>query len=1045
MKTTTMIWRFPFVSLPLLLVALGTPACRPTEGPVFANGAAKIDGVPPLQVTPGTGQNYTVDFGQIAVGLQGPGALVLTNDGQAPLQILSVGAPSDPQFSLALSEGTTISQGTQINVPVSFKPFSAGAKSATLVITTDSQSTPTISISFTGTGVNLKLSVNPQVLDFGKVVVHSQRTLTITLDNQSTLNLTVSSGAIQGNDASLFATNATSSFPLAAEGSQQIDVTFSPLAASGMATAFFVLTSTAGDSVTVSLQGNAVQSGLQVPNTLDFSFVPAGGMLTKTLKIINVGNQNVTVNSTTVVDPGQPMAAFSAIPASGTLSPGQELDVDVTFQPIDAAHYAGELDVNSTDNNGVIPVALVGYGGGAQISCIPGTLDFGTAGVGFPTSLPIVCTNNGTDVFLSDGRTLDPNAMLIFGELKTNNPAFSAAFNPAPAMGSPSLHANQSIRIDVTYDPLATQTDKDTLTVLSNVLNPPAPPIIQLSGNGIKEDKCYYSLTPTSMNFGQVTPLVPVVDGFTITNLGPNECLVTGLDLSLDSDMAFSLPDGPIISQRLSPPSGGAFPTSLTVPVRYDPPQTGTYQGTVDFNITDPDAPNQTVPLSGEGESSCLVLKPDPLNFTTVGLSAGQYCQSDKLKFTLVNACAADANVTSVGFTAGNPPFVMLTGPSVPFTVTKGSTSQPFVVGFKPTAAGKFYGSIEVTSDVTDHPIVEFLNAKADNGSTQTDQYVQHTPQADVLWVVDTDDDWSFYSGTGNNFFPQLQDFMNDAAGVDYQMGVTTVEVCAQGDQGNIEPCPGCHNTSYNGSSNALILTPEMANPGQDLQNLLNKIDADPCMPCQDCNSCCAPGSADEHFLAAAQWALDPNHAGTSSHNSGFLRDTAFLSLILVNGDVEDDYSPDTWQSYVQFFQGLKSDPSLFTVNYLISDPSAFVSAYPNLTAMVKQTGGVLVDTNNQQWAKPMASLWGTVLASSTIFPLSGLADPATIALYLDGPPPDQATNSQPPGVMIPANNPNGSWNWKYDSAANTVLINAQAITLTNGDLLFIEYTLTCQ
>jgi Abnormal spindle-like microcephaly-assoc'd, ASPM-SPD-2-Hydin len=1042
---STMVDGLRFNPVPLLVLLIGVlPSCKSGTGPVLANGDAKFSGVAPLQATTTDGKTYDIDFGQIAVGLQGNGALTLVNDGSSPLQILSVGAPSDPQFQVTLAGGTNLDQGSQINVPVSFKPFSAGAKSATVVLTTDSESTPTLTLSFTGTGVNLKLSVTPQVLDFGSVVVHSQRSLDVTIENQSTLDVTVTPGAVVGNNAPLFTTSATGPIPLPANGMATIQVTFTPLTPSADADdlASFTLTSTAGDDVTVNLKGKAVQSGLCYSSPLDFSFVEAGTALTKTLKISNCGNQSIMVTSATVVNPGMPQAAFSATPASGTLQPGDELDIPVTFQPINAARYTGELDVISNDNNGQIPVVLQGYGGGAQISCSPGVLDFGLGGVGFTTTLPIICTNTGTDVYLSDGRTIDPMAELNFGALKMSNPAFSAAFNSDQVAGAVSLRASKSILIDVSYSPLGTETDTGTLTILSNVLNPPAPPVIALSGSGVKEDKCYYSLSPTTLNFGQVTPLVPFVDGFTITNVGPNECLVTGLNLTTATDMAFTLPNGPIVSALLSPPSGGSHPTSLTVPVRFDPPQTGTYVGAVAFTITDPDGPNQVVALGGVGGSSCLVLKPDPLNFSTVGLSAGQYCQSGKLKFTLVNACATDATVSSINFSAGNPPFQILTSPSLPLVVAKGTSSTPIVVGFKPTAAGKYYGSIQVTSDVTDQPIVEFMNASANDGSSQTDQFVQHTPQADILWVVDTDDDFDFWSGPQSNFFPQLQDFMNAAAGVDYQMAVTTVETCPGGDQGNIEPCPSCHNTSYNGSSDADILTPDLSNPGADLQNLLNNIDKDPCNPCQDCNSCCAPGSADEHFLQAAQWALDPTNAA-AAHNSGFLRPDAFLSLILVNGDVEDDYSPDTWQSYVQFFQGLKPDASLFTVNYLISDPSAFVSAYPNLTAMVKETGGILVDTSNQQWAKPMAALWGTVLASSTIFPLSGTADPSSVTVYLAGPPPDQA-NGQPPGVQIQAGNPNGSWNWKYDPTTNAVLINAQVIPLTNGDPLFIEYTLTC-
>jgi hypothetical protein len=101
--------------------------------------------------------NWTVDFGQVAVGTQASSTILLTDDGDAPLEVLSVSGPSDAEFSLTLS---TLSVAYScpgdggILIPITFKPFSAGMKNAAAVITTDSVITPIITVFFLGTGTN---------------------------------------------------------------------------------------------------------------------------------------------------------------------------------------------------------------------------------------------------------------------------------------------------------------------------------------------------------------------------------------------------------------------------------------------------------------------------------------------------------------------------------------------------------------------------------------------------------------------------------------------------------------------------------------------------------------------------------------------------------------------------------------------------------------------------------------------------------------------------------------------------------------------------
>ena len=67
-----------------------------------------------------------------------------------------------------------------------------------------------------------------------------------------------------------------------------------------------------------------------------------------------------------------------------------------------------------------------------------------------------------------------------------------------------------------------------------------------------------------------------------------------------------------------------------------------------------------------------------------------------------------------------------------------------------------------------------------------------------------------------------------------------------------------------------------------------------------------------------------------------------------------------------------------------------------------------------------------------------------TIQVYLDGPPPDQATAGQSPGVLLQPTNPNSSWNWQYDAISNSLEVNPLTVKLGATDTLFVTYTLGC-
>ncbi len=1019
-------------------------ACKQQTGVNNSSGAPKFSAPSGINLT-GSGAIYSLDFGQVAVGATASIVLALQNTGTSPMQILSVDAPGDAEFSSDLSVGTSIQSGGSVNVTLTFKPFGDGSKTTTLVVHTDSSATSDVTLNLTGEGVYLKLTATPQTLDFGSVVIHSSPNKTVTLANASTLDIQVTPSAISGSNANLFTIDKTTVFTVPANSSVDLSVTYSPVvpsAANTHDTAAVDLALSEGGSIHVAFQGIGLQSGLVItPTTLNFAFVQPGASETLSLNLKNVGNESIQVTSVSITDPGTPpaFAVVSGSWSSGTLAPGASQNVQVVFSPPVKDLYTGALAVSSTDSSNIVPVTLTGFGGGATISCAPSALAFGTVAANIGGTLPVICTNGGTDV---PGH---PEAGLTISTMPSTNPVFSGTVDPAsPAQPLP---AGQSLQIDIAYSPTMTSTDVGVLTINSNVTDGIASlvaPTVSLSGDAIAEQPCSYSVTPLAVNFGQVKPNSTVTSGFTITNLGQNECLVTGLNLTAGTSTAFVLASGSVNSQRLSPAGTtppGQYPSVLQVNIQFTPRQIGSYTGAVDFTISNPASPHQTVDLAGVGGNSCFLLQPSELDFGTVGLSNGQFCANGKRKFVGVNGCGQAVTVQSLTLDSAGGAYSLVSD-SVPQTVAQGSTSAPFEVGFAPTSAGNFSGSVLVQTDLQSTPFGVGLTGTAVNGDKQTDKFQGHTPSVDVLLVMDSDDD---LEDLRQPFALHVGDFVNAALnlGLDFQFGVTSSSDCPgtrpNGEQGRLVPCPSCDAIS---GPTPTIVTPSDPNAATDLANLvlLNSEERDQCQVITD----------DEHFFDVTYKALVIQ---AQNYNYGFIRPDAYLAVIATNGDNEDEQDPNPPAWYANQFLSVKGadHPELFSWSYI--NPSEYGSSGGStpfnllperIKSMLNLVGGVALDMTQQNWWKGVVDLWNIVLASTTRFPLSGTPDPTTIQVYLDGPPPDQAPPGVAPGVQVLAANPNGSINWSYDSVANSLDINASTFSLTSTDQLYVEYTIVC-
>jgi len=379
-----------------------------------------------------------------------------------------------------------------------------------------------------------------------------------------------------------------------------------------------------------------------------------------------------------------------------------------------------------------------------------------------------------------------------------------------------------------------------------------------------------------------------------------------------------------------------------------------------------------------------------------------------------------------------------ITTPVLPLTLQSGQSSQPFQLDFKPTAVGSSFGAVLVQTDLQQTPFGVFFQGTAPAKNSWTDHFTGGSSLAvDILWVMDIAD-----LSERDTVGVAAQDFMaaliND--GIDFQMGVTSSDVCGAdpAENGRIVACPGCH---IDGET-PTILTAADATAATDLQTLMHLSGAK--------NETCAPG---KQFFEAAEEAMVSGQGATYNGLNGFIRSGAALAVITVNGDNTDDGSTQTPQWYASKFLGVKgiAHPELFSWSYL--NPSQYggpgghqpFNGLPRrVQEMLDLVGGEALDTTQTDWAQGLIDLWNALLLEYTTYPLSGTPDPASIQVYLDGPPPDQTGSGQSPGVLVPSTNTDNTVNWHYDAANNRLDLNPPVFSLALTDVLYVEYNLAC-
>jgi hypothetical protein len=992
--------RLGSVSLSLLAIFA---ACSDTADPI-----GQLE--PKLKIEP-----ETLDFGRVQIGTEQELTIALKNIGNGLLTLSSVGEgePWDEAFTVSVDR-LDIPASSQALVRITFKPQRLGEVTSKVSVKSKiPDKVPNTEILIRGVGASAELTIDPQALSFGNVVVLTSKTLPVTVTNSSDIPAEVRFApasnvtfcGAQGADAATFCLapttkplNAESEFALAANESARFDITFRPTVAGTRERGEFTFQACSACPLQrVTLDGVGIDQGFRcMPPDLDFGLVNPMSCLTKTVSCENVANEQVSI-----VDWGLGQGAGSSpdftvedFGAVAVLAEGDTIDVDVTYCPTDLGNDSGLLAIE-TDNTDprrkFVTVQLSGNGGGPDIDVAPIVLNFGQVSLIAPARRTLSIANLGFAPLEITEILADLAGTGAFSTMNTGQRVDVGSFYDVTVEFQPQVEG------PIMSELVIRSNDQDEREVH-----------VQLIGEGVNLPPCTFEVVPASLGFGVVERGRVASRAFEVRNQGSSDCLVTGVRMVPGSDTEFSLPDGDVMSLRIAPNAAATFR------VQYAPAMAGSDTGGVEFSISSLTSPFNTVSLAGTGADAVLLITPNDLDFGTIGIG----CAARSRVVTIYNTGATAARINSIALAApGNPAFTVSNLPSPlpasPLNLPPGGAAS-FEVGFRADTQSSYAAAVEINGQVNGQPVtyIVALQGRGANDARQIDEFDQlGRPKVDILFVIDNSCSmFEEQTGLASNLGAFMQ--FAQAQQIDFNVAATTTDV-EGGEDGRFVP--------VSGAATARIITPAtQPSPeavfGQNVALGTN-------------------GSGNEQGLQAAYLAL--SNPLIFGHNAGFLRQDAVLSIIFVSD--EQDYSSGAIDFFVNFFLSIKGfrNTNLFSASSIVGDspggcngPGGNADDGSRYVEVANRTGGVFQSICISDWSRALEDLSTTAFGFKSRFFLSNQPVITSLRVFVDD-------------VEISARASGGTVNWEYDYPTNSINFTPFA-TPEPGAHIRAEYVVEC-
>jgi len=301
----------------------------------------------------------SIAFGSVAVGSEATQTIKLENTGTEPAAISKVAFSGTGVSVSGMTAPVMLNGGESTTLAVTYKPTSAATLTGSVSITSNA-SDPSIVIGINATATSSTLSATPSSVSFGNVVVGSDTTQTIRLQNIGTSQVTISS--VTPSVSGVGISGITLPANLAPGTSATLTAAYKPTAAGSAAGKLTVTSNAVGSPTIIDLSGTAAAASIQLtPNATSLSFgnVTVGSSGTSQLTVKSTGNTNASISKVAVSGTGFVLGSSAA---SVILDPSQSETYTVNFDPKATGSVTGTLTIISNAANSPMNISLSGAG-----------------------------------------------------------------------------------------------------------------------------------------------------------------------------------------------------------------------------------------------------------------------------------------------------------------------------------------------------------------------------------------------------------------------------------------------------------------------------------------------------------------------------------------------------------------------------------------------------------------------------------------------------------------------------------------------------------
>ncbi len=308
----------------------------------------------------------SITFGNVQTGTSQSLSDTLSNTGGTSLTITQATVSGADFSTTGLNLPLTLAPGQNTTFSIGLSAQSAASVSGNLAITYDGSGSP-LNIALSGTAVAAgSLTGNPDSLSFGSVLVGANQTLTETLKNSGSENLTISKATHTG--AGFSYTGLSLPLTLAPNQSTTFGVVFTPSTAGAANGILSITLSGSNPTLDIALSGIGVLPG---QGTLNVNPVNVGSVVVGTrgnqTGTLTATGASVSVSSVSLGGTNASEFSVSGLSFPVTVTTSHPVSFTVTFAPGASGAASATASFASTASNSPSDATLTGTGTTAAV------------------------------------------------------------------------------------------------------------------------------------------------------------------------------------------------------------------------------------------------------------------------------------------------------------------------------------------------------------------------------------------------------------------------------------------------------------------------------------------------------------------------------------------------------------------------------------------------------------------------------------------------------------------------------------------------------